>query len=196
VAFAVGLEATATSLLHHLTYIVYRSNQLQRITKEESKSLYRWHIGYILGTVFLVAFLTIIYDMGVHEGAHIFPSGDCNNLVPLISTVLSTSSGMQKSIQVVLFAFYLYYKYQLTKDVQNNDMLQNQEKLLHRIGAAMGATIGIASLFYLIWVIFYFVPAFVMCWVVFFVQQCMVTAYLLFTKKMKNMCKEYFSKDK
>jgi len=118
-------------MLHHLAYIVCRSNQLQRITKEESKPLLRWHIGYILGTMFLVVFLMIIYDVGVHQGAHILPNVECTTSDPLNSTVLSINGGVQKSIQVVLFTFYLYYKYQLTKNVQNPDMPQSQEKLLH-----------------------------------------------------------------
>ena len=195
VTFSIGYEATATSMLHCLTYIVYRSNQLQRITQEESKSLYRWHIGYILGTMFLVAFLMITYDVGVHRGAHILPNGECTTSDPLNTAVLSINGGVQKSIQVVMFAFYLYYKYQLNKDVQNPDILHSQEKLLHRIAVAMGGTIGMSLVLYIIYTIFLFTPAFAMSWALFFIQQCMITVNLLFTKKMKGMCKEYFLKD-
>ena len=196
VAFSVGYEVTATCMLHSLMYILYRSNQLQQITKEESRSLYRWHIGYILGSLLLVAFLMISYDVGVHRGAHILPNGECTTSDPLNSAVLSINGTIQKSIQVLLFAFYLYYKYQLNKDVQNPDILQSQEKLLHGIAIAMGATIGLALLFYIIYAIFFFTPTFAMGWALFFIQQCMIAANLLFTKKMKHMCKEYFSKDK
>ena len=148
VVSAVGYEVTVTSMLHSLTYILYRSNQLQRVTKEESEHLHKWYITYIFGMIPLILFLMISYDLGIHQCIHILPNGDCTASDSLNTTVLSINGAVQKSAQLVLFAFYLY-KYQLNKDVQNPDILESQEKVLHRLAVAMGATIRMALFLFL-----------------------------------------------
>ena len=55
--FAVGSDVSATCILHCFAYILYRSNKLQHISKEESKSWSRFYFGCILSVVSLVSFL-------------------------------------------------------------------------------------------------------------------------------------------
>jgi len=90
----------------------------------------------------------ISYDLGIHRYIHILPNRDCTASDSLNTTVLSINGAVQKSAQLVLFAFYLY-KYQLNKDVQNPDILESQEKVLHRLAVAMGATIRMALFLFL-----------------------------------------------
>jgi len=73
--------------------------------------------------------------------------------------------------------------------------VHNQEKLLHKIAVAMGATIGMSYLLFLAYVIFDFPFVFQLSWLLFLIQECVIAANFLCTKKMKQMCKEYISKD-
>ena len=43
----------------------------------------------------------------------------------------------------MLFTTYLYYIYQISKDVTNPALLESQQSLLHKIGLAMGAVVGL-----------------------------------------------------
>jgi len=193
--FNASSSLSATCMLHFLAYILYRSHRLQQITKEERQSLFRWYVTYILGSVFAVSFLTLSYDVGVNNGAHIFPRTDCSAIDGLVRHGANVITTINKSIQIVLFAVYLYYKYQLNKDVQNSTILISQEKQLHRIAVAMGTTVGIAHLFYIIHVLFGFRLALAFSYLSFLMQHCMIMASFLCTKKMKGMCKDYFSSD-
>jgi len=143
VAVSAGTDdVTATCMLHCLAYILYRSFKLQRISKEDSKSWYRYYIACILGSMALVLFLMISYDVGIDQGAHILPNGDCSVGDVLFGHVKSISLVINKSAQVLFFLAYLYFKYQLNKDVQNPALLKSQDKLLHQIAITLGATIG------------------------------------------------------
>jgi len=193
--FNAGSSASATCMLHFLAYILHCSNKLQQISKEESKSIFRWYIVYILGSVFAVSFLALSYDVGVNNGTHIFPNTDCDAIDDLVKHAVNAITSTNKSIQIVLFVVYLYYKYQLNKDVQNSSILNSQEKLLHRIAVAIGTTVGIAHLFYIIHVLFGFHLALAITYLSFLIQHCVIMASFLCTKKMKGMCKEYFTND-
>ena len=75
--------------------------------------------------------------------------------------VISISSHVSKSAQIMLFLVYLYYKYKLNRDVQDAAILRSQDRLLHKIAMVMGATIGISYLLFSVFVIFGFSPALV-----------------------------------
>jgi len=91
IVFCVGFQTAATCILHSFAYILYRSSMLQRVSKGESKSLCRWYIVFIFGAILLTSFLMISYDLGVNQGAHIFPSGDCSTSDNLVNSVISIS---------------------------------------------------------------------------------------------------------
>ena len=82
-------------------------------------------MAYILGTMSLTLFFTINYDLGVNQGAHIFPNGVCSSSDKLVDHTLSIVSTVNKSFQMVMFVVYLYYRYQLNKDVQNATILSS-----------------------------------------------------------------------
>jgi len=103
ILFSVGFQTAATCILHSFAYILYRSSMLQCVSKGETKSLYRWYITFIFGAILLNSFLAISYDIGVNQGAHIFPSGDCVTGGNLVNNVVSITHGILKSIQIVLF---------------------------------------------------------------------------------------------
>ena len=195
IVLPVSHQATATCILHCFAYVLYRSSKLQRITKEETLSIYRWYITFILVAMFLVAFLATSYDLGVNQGAHILPNGDCNNAAHLVMIFVTISDSIQKTTQIALFLAYLYYKHQLNKDVQSSTILRSQEKLLHLIAIAMGATIGISHLLFAIFVIFKVQILFTISWLFFLIQQFVIMMTFLCTKKTRKMCKEHFSKD-
>ena len=191
-----GSDMTATCMLHYLVYILYHSYKLQQISEDEFKNLFKWHLTFIFGAMFLVLFLMVSYDVGINRSVHILHGGYCvtkNDDFPI--RVINISSHVNKSAQIMLFLVYLYYKYKLNRDVQDTAILRSQDRLLHKIAMVMGATIGIAYLLFSVFVIFGFTPALVATWMLFFIQQYVVMAILLCTKKMKNMCIEYCSKD-
>jgi len=188
--FSSSSSASATCMLHFLMYILYRSNKLQQISKEESKSLFRCYVAYILGSVFAVSFLTLSYDVGINNGAYIFPNMDCGAIDGLVRSATNAMFSINKSIQIGLFAVYLYYKYQLNKDIQNPTILNSQEKRLHRIAVAIGTTVGIAHLFYIIHALFGSRLALAISYLSFLIQHCVIMTNFLCTKKMKGMCKE------
>ena len=188
-------QATATCILHYFAYVLYRSSKLQQIPEEEKQSLYRWYITFILGVMFLVTFLTTSYDLGVNQGAHVLPNGDCSNAIRLVINVITISDSIQKSTQIILFLAYLYYKYQLNKDVQSSTILRSQEKLLHPIAIAMGATVGISHLLYVIFAVIKMQIILTISWLLFLIQQFVIMTTFLCTKKARKMCKERFSKE-
>ena len=143
----------------------------------------------------LTLFFTINYDLGVNQGAHIFPNGVCSSSDKLVDHTLSIVSTVNKSFQMVMFVVYLYYRYQLNKDVQNATILSSWERVLHKIAIGMGATIGMSQGLYLLFVIFESPLIFSMSLLMFFIEQCVVMTAFLSTKKMKKMCKERFSKE-
>ena len=194
VVSTISSEALATCMLHLLANIVYHSSKLQRISKEEMKVQFRNYIRFVLGSTFLVFVLMISYDVGIHQGAYV-ATISCNPANKVVDDVASITTTIHKSVQITLFAGYLYYKYQLNKDVQDPDILRSQEKALHRIGVVMGATIGIVQLLYLVYLIFQFHVAFFFAWLVAFIQQIVIVQTLLCTKNTRKLCKERFSKN-
>jgi len=98
ILFCVGFQTAATCMLHCFACILYRSSMLQCISKGESKSLCRWCIVFIFGAILLTSFLMISYDLGVNQGVHIFPSGDCSTSDNLVNSVISISNVILKSI--------------------------------------------------------------------------------------------------
>jgi len=145
--------------------------------------------------VFAVSFLTLSYDIGTNNGAHIFPNTHCGAIDSFLGSAINAILTPNKSIQIVLFAVYLYYKYQLNKDAQNSIILNSQEKLLDRIAVAVGTTVGLAYPFTIAFTLFESQLALTVSFLLFLIQNCMIMASLLCTKKMKQMCKDYFSSD-
>ena len=124
----VSFDYLATCMLHGFAYIVYRNNKLQQVFKGESKTLFRWYMAYILGTMSLSLFLKINYDLGVNQGAYIFPNGVCSSSDSLVDHTLSIVSRVNKLFQMVMFTVYLYYRYQPNKDVQNATIYLEQSR--------------------------------------------------------------------
>jgi len=192
---AAGSDMTATCMLHCLVYILYHSYIVQQISEDEFKNLFRWHLAFIFGAMFLVLFIMVSYDVGINRGAHILHGGYCTSDDVFPVNVVNISTHVSKSAQIVLFLVYLYYKYKINREARDAAVSDSQDNLLHKIAIVMGATIGMAYLLFSVYVIFGFFPALVAHWMLFFIQQYVVLAMLLCTRKMKMMCKEYFSKD-
>ena len=94
-------------------------SKLQRISKEETRYLYRRYIAFILSSMFLVTFLVISYDLGVNRGAHILPNGGCNNGAYLVLNVITISDSIRSPDRLSYsLHVYVYYKHQLTKMFQ------------------------------------------------------------------------------
>jgi len=74
--------------------------------------------------------ISYMYDVGIHQGAYV-ATINRNLTNKAVDDVVSIITTIHKSVQITLFAVYLYYKY---KDVHDTDILRSQEKALLRIG--------------------------------------------------------------
>jgi len=97
--------------------------------------------------------------------------------------------GVNKIVQLVVFIIYLYYVYQLNKDISNPEILDRQQSHLRKIGAIMGAILGLGycvhalnSIYNIDLVLFASLLT-----ALFLIQQCMVMVILLQPKKMCPM---------
>jgi len=156
--------------------------------KESQISVYRY-ITFILGTMHVSHFLfnDISYDIGVNQGAHIFPSGNCITDDNLVNIAVSTSDCILKSIQIVLFLVYFYYKYQLNKDAQSSILISWYTKFLLLWEPLLEYLTCYTWLTSFFWFSTFLAT-------VFNSRVCITTNFLC-TKKIKQMCKEYISKD-
>jgi len=198
---AVSFEVFGTCILHNFAYIVYCSVKLRTIEQEDKKRWAKYYTIYYFTTIALVMLCIIGY--GIARGninGTILPIGHCiynskqtHNTLRIAIAV----SGINKIIQLVLFITYLYYTYQLNKDISNPAILECQQSLFHKIGLAMGAVVGlshimiaIASTFKVDMLVFgLLVSGLTM------VQQCTIIAIFLCSKKMCCKYEKCLSRD-
>ena len=130
----------------------------------------------------------------------ILPNGHCIYIGKHIHDTLRISitvAGINKIIQLVLFITYLYYTYRLNKDISNPAILEHQQSLLHKIGLAVGAVVGLHYIMFAIFVtieVEHLVFSLIASGII-ITQQCTVFAIFLCSKKMRSKYAKCVSKD-
>ena len=196
-----GSEAFSTIILYHLAYVMYRCYHLKsEISKKRSEYLFRRYAAYAAFTLILLFFVTIAYDWRTGNGKYtILANGHCNFdpssyktffLVHFILTI-------NKFLQIALFSAYLVYLYKFNLNVRAAEVTLQYSRLLFRIAIAMGATIGLSCLMYMV---AGFAPKYAEIFftvgiTIFLGQQMVIMTTFICTKKMYALCKAYFSRD-
>ena len=66
-----AITLSATCVLTHIAYGMYRSNKLlAQLSKEESKHLFRCYVAYTVGVPVVVFFLVMLYDVVTDSGKY------------------------------------------------------------------------------------------------------------------------------
>jgi len=196
-----GAELFGTCILHSFAYIVYCSEKLRTIEPEDRKRWAKYYAIYCVTIVMFVLLCIVGYDITRNNiNGIILPNGRCIYIgrhVHDTLQILFTTITINKIIQLVLFITYLYYTYQLNKDISNPAILERQQSLLHKIGLAMGAVVGLS---YIIFAIASTVQAGLLAFaflssLLTTAQQFTIIGIFLCSKKMRRKYKKCLSKD-
>ena len=148
----VGYEAIASCLLAQSVYLLRQSYKMIPINPREDKVVWRRYLYYIIGTIAIAMLVVVTYDVGTAEGRYY---GYCSKHDPMFFTMITIMlvfSLINAPIQIALFIIYLWYWYKMRNSWDITDYQIN--KKLFRIAIAMGATISVAKLFFVIdWII-------------------------------------------
>jgi len=109
-------ELLATCLLHHLTYLMYRSYKVRpEMSDETSKHFYKRYIAYVVGTILISGVLVIPYDLVTGNGRNTrLANGHCALEIFDVYDPALFMTGIayiNKIAQVVIFIIYLLYAY-------------------------------------------------------------------------------------
>ena len=142
------MEGSATCILTHLAYVVYRSYKLRsEMSRNKSQYLFKCYMGYTFGST--IFFLVLIVSNDVVTGIGRFtqqPDGHCmffDHSQYSTYWLTEVNTTINKFAQAAMFVGYLVYYYKLRKllrgPVPSN---RQQNKQLSAIAVVMGATIG------------------------------------------------------
>ena len=203
-AFALSgfsIEVIGTCLLHNFAYIMYCSEKLYSIQSEDKKRWTKYYIIYYLTNIMIILLVMIGYDMANDNiSGIILPNGHCIYIGKHLHDTLRipvAAIGISKTVQLMLFITYLYYTYQINKDVTNPAILDSQKFLQYKIGLAMGAVVGLTFILY------FFVATIEINVVIInligfclsMAQQCSIIAILLCSKEMRHKYRKCLTKD-
>ena len=196
-----SIEVIGTCMLHNFAYIMYCSEKLYSIQLEDKKRWAKYYIIYYLTNIMIVLLVIVGYDMANDNiSGVILPNGHCIYIAKHLHDTLRipvAAIGINKAAQLVLFIIYLYYTYQINKDVTNPAILESQQSLLHKIGLAMGAVVGLKYIWSLIAVTIkinvVIISSISFCLSV--AQQCTIVAIFLCSKNMRHKYRECLSKN-
>ena len=196
------VEVSATNMLIHLAYIMYRCYHMKsQISNKVSKFLYRCYNAHAFITLILLFFLTIAYDLRTGNGRYtLLPNGHCHfidrSMTSYMTIYLSDIFAfINKFAQITMFVAYLVYFYKL-KMIMNDLQACDYNRELFRIAIAMGATVGLSRF---LWLPIMFDSQYSYIFGVsgvisLFIQLAVITTSFLCTKKMSNLCRAYFSR--
>jgi len=199
----IAYEVSSTCILNHVVVTMRCSHKMKsQMSKETEQRYFRRYAITIAGTVLLVLFFIISHDITTgHYKDVVLPNGQC------ISTELHRYraavapimvNGIANIAQVALLIAYLYYIYQIKKDLSDAGVSNSQHSLLHKIATAMAMQVGILFFFHMLQNVLnlfddrlnHIIGAGSLL-----VQQFFLAVILLCTKKVHNLCKERFLKD-
>ena len=144
-----GIDVFATTILTHLTYLMYRCYWLKpEISTKNKKQLFRYYTAYVFITLVLLFFLTITYDWRTENGRYtLSPNDHCGFINQFSYSTLYLGEVINvanKFAQVIIFLVYLIYFFKLKADFHEAPNLVQYSRKLFRIAIAMGATIGLS----------------------------------------------------
>ena len=199
----VWVEVSATNILTHLAYVMYRCFNLKdEISDKRSKFLFQCYSAYAFTTLVLLFFVVIAYDWRTGNGKYtLLPNGHCNFIdiyayeTIYLSDILAL---INKLAQIAMFIAYLVYFYKSKVSINNPQIFARYSRELFKISIAMGATIGLSS-FILIPIAFdsqYSDFIAISGIVSFFIQQVVIMASFLSKNKMSILCRAYFGRQR
>ena len=148
VATYIGYEATATCILAHSAYHMRQSYRMIPINPRENKMVWRRYLCYIIGMITIAMLMILTYDVGTSEGRYY---GYCSKHDPIffIMVILTHAfTSISAPIQIAMFIAYLCYWYKMRNSKDLTDYQINKKIFL--IAVAMGATICVANLVFLV----------------------------------------------
>ena len=197
----VAHELFATCILAFLTCVMYCSVNVQEITENMTKRLFKKSLAYVSGTVALMDFLVVCYDFSTGNYKRLLlPDGHCAfNDVEIYNTVVIPYSFavLNKIFQIIFFVAYLYHFYKFTIKSASavfTSINRQQNKLFARIAFSFGATIGILQATWILGNLTGYrsygrlVGGFFLL-----LQQFTVMVTLVCTKKVYRLCRKKFS---
>ena len=196
----IWIEVSATNMLTHLAYVMYRCfNLKEEISDQKSKFLLQCYSAYAFITLVLLFFLVIAYDWRTGNGKYtLLPNGYCNFIdIYAYETIYlgDIIAFINKLAQIAMLIAYLVYFYKSKVSINNPQIFARYSRELFKISIAMGAAIGLSF--------FIMIPlAFFEDWqnsefiaitgiISFFIQQVLIMASFLSKKKMSYLCRAY-----
>jgi len=187
-----SIEVIGTCLLHNFAYIMYCSEKLYYIQSKDKKRWAKYYIIYYLTNIMIVLLAMVGYDMANNNiSGVISPNGHCIYIAKHLHDTLwipVAAIGINKATHLVLFITYLYYTYQINKDVTNPAILESQQSFQYKISLAMGAVVGLTYILY-VFVATIEMSALIFYSISFFLsmaQQCPIIAIFLCSKRMRR----------
>ena len=193
----VSFEVFAACILHHLAHSMYRTYKIKpKLSKAASKLRHNYYLSCWGSVMLMVLLLTVGHDVISNNATYFLPNDDCEATNQLVLNLSMTINTFIKTVQIAMFAVYLYYKYRLSKDFRVHDVegvckLQSQKHQLNIIAIAMGATVGVSQLILCLFIMID-LPLTILGLTFFllFIEQCVIMTSLMCTKKMKGLCNE------
>ena len=198
----VTVEALCTCILHHIAATMRRCYKLRsQMSKEASQRHFRWYIVYSLGTTLFALLMYICFDVATGNYKDtLLPNGQCVSIeIRIYGTLIIPTifNGISKVAQIVQFIAYLYNTNKLNKYVNNTGVSNEYLSLLHKTAVALGAMIGFNQFaFFTQTILNHDIEALISVSIgLFLAQQCIMVAILMFTRKVRRLCRERFSKE-
>ena len=195
----IALEAYATCILFHITYVMYHTFKLK---SDMPKNLLSYYNYFVFGLLAVFAVIIIGYDLYSGNGKQaILPSGYCrivNDYIYQTQWIKEFPISVNKAAQLSLLVIFLYYycKWRntvLPSEGNKNVASKQISQQLFRIVVAMGAVVGIARIILVTTATF--VPGLVSASIyvlALLLQQCVVMASFMCTRKMSKLCCQRF----
>ena len=144
-------EALATCLLAHVACVVYYGYNVQPTMPVTM--LFKRYTIFVGSMQVLFSILIILYDVATgHYSGVLLSNGYCiDSVTSNYDTIAWANKTINKAIQITIFAIFLYYYYKCKKSLpKDHPSTKLINKELIRIGAAIGATVGVAEFLFLV----------------------------------------------
>ena len=153
-----NVEGLALCMFTHITYIIYLTYKLKRISKSKAKCLRKCYIAYVLCMLAIFIFSALIYDITTGSGRFTLQSdGLCSPYMQesyRTQFIMDIFIGVNKVLQVVVLSLYFIYFFKLYKEQISltpqafANSQHNRE--LFKVALAMAESIITSQFFYVI----------------------------------------------
>ena len=153
-----NVEGLALCTFTHITYVIYLTYKLKRISEHKIKYLRKCYTTYVLCMLAIFISLALIYDIVTGSGRFTLQSdGLCSPYMQgsyHTQFIMDLFIGINKVLQVVVLALYFIYFFKLYKTQSKLDPLVFSNSQLNRelfkVALAMAASIITSQFFYAI----------------------------------------------